>query len=221
MKTRVLLIGNYDVAKVLADSLIKKKYKVTAVHRDERECQRLAEIPGLQVIAGDGTKPYILEEAGAREMSIVIALMEQDADNLVICELCKKKFGVPKTICTIKNAENTAFFRKMGVDAVISATNTITNLIEQQAFLDNMENRIPVGEGRLSVVEISIQEEAPAAGKKLWELYLPNEVIVGCILRQEQTIIPRGDTRIIAGDTLIVLAAADKEQAAVRALTGR
>lgn len=221
MKTSVLLIGGFDMAKALASSLIEKGYKVTAIHPDYAKCQQLAEIKNLQVINGDGTKPFILEEAGAAYVNIAIALTDNDDDNLVICELCKKKFGVKKTVCTIKNGKNTAFFRKMGVDAVVCATNAITSIIEQQAFVDEITTLIPIGEGRLSIAEIPINERAPVVGKKLWEINLPKEVIIGCILRQETNIIPRGDTRIMAGDVLIVLSSSKQEITAIQALTGR
>ncbi len=221
MKTSVLLIGGFDMTKALASSLLKKGYKVTAIYPNYEKCKLLAEIDGLQVINGDGTKPFILEEAGATDMNIAIALTDHDDDNLVICELCKKKFGVKKTVCTIKNGENTAFFRKMGVDAVVCATNAITSIIEQQAFVDEMTTVIPIGDGRLSIAEIPISETAPAVGKKLWEINLPKEVIIGCIMRQESNIIPRGDTRVLAGDVLILLSSAKQETTAVHQLTGR
>ena len=86
---QVLLIGGFDIARTLAGSLLKRKYQVTAIHPDYDCCKRLADLKGLQVIHGDGSKPYILEEAGARRTDIAIALTDSDADNLVICELCK------------------------------------------------------------------------------------------------------------------------------------
>ena len=89
------------------------------------------------------------------------------------------------------------------------------------SFINDMTTLIPVGDGRLSVAEVTIPEGAPAADKKLWEINLPGEVIVGCILRKDQTIIPRGDTRILAGDTLVLLSSAHQETAAIHELTGR
>ena len=221
MKMQVLLIGGFDMAKTLAASLIQKKYRVTAIHPDYACCEALAGIRDLLVIHGDGSKPYILDEAGAGRADVAIALTDNDADNLVICELCKKRFGVTKTVSVIKNAENTAFFRQMGVDAVVCATNTITGIIEQLAFVHDMTALVPVGDGRVSIAEVAVPEGAPAANKKLWEISLPREVIVGCILRKDQTLIPRGDTRILAGDSLVLLSSAHQETDAIRALTGR
>ena len=221
MKMQVLLIGGFDMTKTLAASLVQKKYRVTAIHPDYACCEALSEIRDLLVIHGDGFKPYILDEAGAGRADVAIALTDNDADNLVICELCKKRFGVTRTVSLVRNAENTAFFRQMGVDAVVCATNTITSILEQLSFINDVTTLIPVGDGRLSVAEVTIPEGAPAADKKLREINLPGEVIVGCILRKDQTLIPRGDTRILAGDTLVLLSSAHQETAAIHELTGR
>ena len=89
MKMQVLLIGGFDMSKTLAVSLIQKKYRVTAIHSDYACCRALSEIRDLLVIHGDGSKPYILDEAGAGRADVAIALTDNDADNLVICELCR------------------------------------------------------------------------------------------------------------------------------------
>lgn len=221
MKKRILLIGGRSKARSLAESLMKQGYKVTSINEDYQDCQTLAEVSGLHVIHGDGTKPFILDEAGAAQCDISIALTSKDEDNLVASELCKKRFGVPKTVSLVSDPEKTQFFRKMGVDCVVCALSAITNIIEHEAFIDEMTNFIPIGEGRVQIVEVQITRESPANGKKIWEIPLPQEVIVGCILRGESTIIPRGDTRVLAGDTLVILAAGGQEMTAVKELTGR
>ena len=109
----------------------------------------------------------------------------------------------------------------MGVDSVVCAVSAVTGIIQQQAFIDEMTNVIPLEPGRLQIVEVRIQEESPAAGKKLWELSLPKEGIVGCILRGDTTLIPKGNTRILAGDTLVVITGSGQELEMIRALTGR
>lgn len=96
MKTRIFLIGGFNKTRSLAKSLIKKGYRVTAINNDKEKCNALAEIEHLTVFVGDGTKPFVLEDADAYNADIAIALTDHDADNLVICELCKKKFHVKK-----------------------------------------------------------------------------------------------------------------------------
>ncbi len=101
MKTNVLLIGGFGKARALALSLIQKGYHVAAVNACEADCRALAEIQALTVIRGDGTRPFVLEDAGARDADIAIALTPRDDDNLVICQLCKKRFQVDKTVALI------------------------------------------------------------------------------------------------------------------------
>ena len=107
------------------------------------------------------------------------------------------------------------------VDSVVCAISTITNIIEQQAIVDKIANVIPIGEGRVQIAEVLIPAGAPSIDKKLWELSLPKEAIIGCILRKEEAMIPRGDTRILEGDTLIVISSNGKEIEAIKELTGR
>jgi len=221
MKSNVLIIGGFNKAQSLAKSLLQKGYTVTVINSDLDSCHSLAEIPGLNVIHGDGTKPYVLLEANAEHTDIAIALTQRDEDNLVICQLCKKRFRIQRTVAIINDARKTEFFYQMGVDSVVCATSAITNIIEQQAFMDKIGTMVPIGEGRINVAEVPILSNSPAVGKKLWEMNLPGEVIIGCILRGEKSLVPRGDTRVLAGDTLVLISSDNTEMLAIKELTGR
>ena len=221
MRKRVLLIGGRSKAKALALSLLKQGYKVTIINNTYEHCVELAQIKGVKVIHGDGTKPFILDEAGAESCDFSIALASKDTDNLVASELCKKQFHVKKTVSLLSDPGKTEFFYKMGVDSVVCATQAITTIIEQQTFIDEMTNIIPIGKGHVQIVEVRITHESPVTGKKLWEIQLPKDVIIGCVLRGDETIIPRGDTRIYSGDILVVISDSTQELAAVKELTGR
>ncbi|WP_411677063.1 NAD-binding protein [Caproicibacter sp.] len=80
MKTRVLLIGGRNKAKSLASSLINKGYHVTVINDTYEDCMKLAEIEKLTVINGDGTRPFVLEDANAGDADIAIALTSKDED---------------------------------------------------------------------------------------------------------------------------------------------
>lgn len=221
MKTNVLLVGGSGKARALSLSLMEKGYTVTAVNKNAEECGRLAQNKSLTVIQGDGTRPFVLEDAGARHMDVAIALTPRDEDNLVICELCKKRFGIEKTVALIGDPKKTAFFYHMGIDSVVCAISAIADIVEQQALLERMAMRIPIGDGRVSISEVHITERSPAAGRKLWEVNLPEEVIVGCILRRENTLVPKGDTYVLPGDVLVLICGGGRETEAVKELTGR
>lgn len=109
----------------------------------------------------------------------------------------------------------------MGIDSVVCAINAITSIIEQQTFLDEMATLIPIGAGNISIVKVVIPQSSPVVEKKVWEIALPQEVIIGCILRGEQSMIPRGETRLLAGDILVLISSKEKQLVAIEQLTGR
>jgi len=221
VKKRVLLIGGFHKTRFLAVSLIKRGYHVSAINSNMDHCVALADIKELKVFHGDGSKPFILEDANAYDTEIAIALTGRDDDNLVICELCKKKFRVKKTVALVSDPKKTEFFYRMGIDSVVCAITAIAGIIEQQALLDEIAALVPVGKGHIRIAQVPISQTAPAANKKLWELSLPSDVIVGCVLRGDKSMIPRGDTRILAGDELLLISTDEHETAAVLELTGR
>ena len=221
MKSRVFLIGGFNKTKYLANSLIHKGHAVTAINDDADKCLALAENSKLTVFQGDGSKPFVLEDADAYDADIAIALTDRDDDNLVICQLCKKKFRIKKTAAIISDPRKIEFFYRMGIDSVVCSVATIASVIEQQAFLDEMAAFVPIGEGRVKIAQIPIAISAPVVNKSLSEINLPKKVIIGCIMRGDLSIIPRGDTKILAGDVLVLISANEHETAAVRVLTGR
>lgn len=219
-KAKVFLIGGFDKTRFLANSLIKKGYSVTAVNDDGEKCLSLASIDKLRVFSGDGSKPYVLEEANIYNADIAIALSDRDDDNLVICELCKKKYNVKKTVAIISDPKKTDFFYRMGVDSVVCAVSAIASVIEQQAFLNEISTLISVGDANIKISQVSISQGAPAADKKLGEINLPKQVVVGYIQRGDAGIVPRGDTQIRSGDVLILISSDGRELPAIKKLTG-
>lgn len=220
MRTRVLLIGGRSKAKSLATSLIHNGYSVTAINKRYEDCLKLAQVDNLTVINGDGTKPFILEDANAENCDIAIALTNKDEDNLVICELCKKEFHVKRTVSILSDPKKTEFFYAMGIDSVVCAIGAITGIIEQQAFVDKISTLVPIGEGRVSIAEVPITNSAPVVNKKLWEINMPKQVIIGCILRGDKAMVPRGDTPILAGDILVIISSYEQEVTAIKELRG-
>lgn len=201
----ILIVGGNKKAKSLAVSLVNKGYGVTLINKDAKKCEKLAQLDKVRVFWGDGSKRFILEDAMAGDCDIAISLTDNDENNLIICEMCKKVFRIKKTVALLNDPEKMNFFYMMGVDKVVCALNMITNIMEEQAIMDEMTKMIPIEEGKVHIAEVPILKGSKITEKKLWELNLPKEIIVGCIIRNDQSLIPRGDTRILEGDILLVI----------------
>lgn len=221
MKKEVLLVGGFHKTMYLAQSLLDKGYGVTVINNIYEDCMALAQIEKLNIIYGDGTKPFVLEEAEAHLMDIAIALTKKDEDNLVICELCKKRFHIQKTLSLVNDPQKINFFYQMGIDSVFNAISTVSRIIEQQAFVDEMTEIVSVDDNRVNIMEIKVKDKMPINKKKLYELSLPENSIIGYILRNNQGIVPRGDTRILEGDKLIVICSKNNQEAIIKEMTGQ
>jgi trk system potassium uptake protein TrkA len=220
---KIVIIGGFSKTKLLSESLLERGYAVTVVNSDPKHCEELAQIPKLRVFGGDGTMPYILEDASVHGFDVVIALTGSDGDNLVICQLCKKRFGVKRAVALISDPRKTQFFYKMGIDSVVCEITSVSSIIEQQAFMDEFSTLVPIGDGRIKISQIPIPADAPSVDLRVADIAqsLPQSVIIGCIMRGEHGIIPRGNTVILAGDVLVLISSDEQQDKAVHILTGR
>jgi trk system potassium uptake protein TrkA len=205
MKKRALIIGSASNAVYTTDFLISKGYRVAVISNSLEDAKRIAESTTALVLCGDATLPEVLQESGMQHADVALSLLSTDEDNFVASLLCKRILSIKTAITVLKDVKKLGDFYQAGIEFVICEALSITSALNQQDFLDGMATLVPISGGRVNVVEVPIYETAPVAGKKLWEIELPNDVIVGCILRKEHSIVPRGDTRILSGDTLILL----------------
>lgn len=219
MKKRVFLFGGYSKAKSLAVSLLKRGYAVTAINSDRQNAEILAQIPALTVYEGDATSPRVLEDANLWNADFAIALTDYDADNLVACLLAKRLFNVQKTFSLITNPEKTELFHDAGVDTVVCAITSLTAIIEQTALVSEISTLVPLGDGSIKISQIVIPENAAVSGEQLMNLAIPKNAVVGCVIRGDKGIIPRGDTVIRAGDTVVLIAERSDETKAIALLT--
>lgn len=220
MKTNILLAGGYHKALSVGESLLQKGYQVTVVNADRKDCEKLAEVEDFKIIWGDASKEFILKEAEVEKMDIVIAMAPKDEDNFVIGQICKKIYKIPKVVALVSDPKKTSFFYQMGIDRVVCAINAITNIIEEQALMEKMSTMLPLTNGKINVLEIPILENAAFKDKELKNMNLPKDVIVGCIVRGERSIIPSGNTKLLTGDIVILIVNGDVKEEAMEIFTG-
>ncbi|MFQ5577346.1 MAG: potassium channel family protein [Anaerolineae bacterium] len=217
---RVIIIGGGKMVYFLARQFASKGYHLTIINRSAGQAELLSRQLKATVVLGDGSIPSTLEEAGARRADVVLSLTPHDQDNLVACQLAQQRFGVPKTIALVNDPENEPIFKKLGITATFSATQIIVKLIEEQAQFEDITNLIPVAEGRIHITEVTLAEDAPAVNCSLQALNMPRGALIANIIRNGQTIVPRGESQLQAGDRLILISQPENYGQALRSLAG-
>ena len=210
----VVIVGAGEVGSALARALITAGHEIAVIERDPALCGKLEETLGSVTVAGDGTNSVALAESGANRADLVIAATNRDDVNLVVCRLAKGKFGVGRAISLVNNRERTDLFGMAGVDATVDVTDLLVEGIMKgvspHGFVDLMP--LPGLAGR-SLARFPVPANSPVIEERLRDLHMPDSVSIVLIVSQDgTTTVPKGDTRIRAGDELIAMATRDEEE---------
>ena len=216
MKT--IIVGGGKVGFYLAKALLEEGYSVTIIEQDKEQCRFCANSLDAEIICGDGTDDDILRACGGENADAVIAVMGQDENNLICCQLAKKLFGVKKAIAKVNNPKNAEALKLLGVDIVISATDNIIRSLEHEVDIKSIKQLLPLNNGEAALLEITLPQDYQLDGTPLMELKLPANCNIACINRSGSTIIPRGKTTLKSGDTLLVVALGEEEKELRQAL---
>lgn len=201
----VILIGGGKVGYYLTKELLAAGHEVVLVDKDPRVVDRLTETFGETVVLGDGCEVRTMSEIGMSRANVVVAVTGDDEDNLVICQMAKRKFHVPRTIARVNDPKNEVLLKELGIDQTVNSTRIIYNLLEQQIESGEIIPLAALKKGELEVVEIDIHEGSPANQMKVGQLDLPPNTIIISIIRDEHAILPHSDTKLRVGDSAIVL----------------
>jgi trk system potassium uptake protein len=219
---RIIIAGGGKILHFLTKSFLSKGHNVTIIHNDKGYCAKLAKKhPAATVVFGNGTRPEVLEDAGAHYANAILAITLNDPENLIICQIAQKIFQIPKTFARVNDPRNVEIFKKLGVTDVISTAQVISSMIEQKVFLEDIINLTPIEEGQVALLELEVQDSYPIVNKTLAEINITKDAIIGCVLRGEEAIIPRGDTIINTQDKLIILSLPQSQSLVLKALSGR
>ncbi len=209
-----VIVGGGKVGSHLARTLGKEGNKVVLVEVDPDRCQMLENtMEGVRILCGDGDEPYILDEADIRSADAVVAATGHDEDNLVVCLLAKMEYNCPLTIARINNPANAWLFtHRFGVDVPVSNTAIMADVLKKVS-LGDIVTLLRLNAENMAIDELVLPDDSPAVGKTLAELGLPPCSQVMAIVSGDGVIVPRGDTRLSAGDELLILAQCEDEDA--------
>ena len=117
----VLIVGCSEAGYHFSKSLFAGGHEVVVIERDSARYQLLSEELGSVGLLGDGTDEFTLRKAGISRADVVVALTGVDATNLVVCQMAKHVFQVPRTMALIKDTKNEHVFSRLGVDVVVNS----------------------------------------------------------------------------------------------------
>jgi len=200
----VVVVGGGRVGTGLTRLLLADGNEVTLIEKSRAHGEQLAREFGDSVCIGDGSDLDVLRKAGANRADVVAAVCDRDEDNLVVCQLVKVMFMLPRTIARVADPENEKVFTALGVDATVSSTRIINSLISEKVAASDVMPILSL-RGDLEIVEATVSERSPLVGKKVSDLPMPKDCRIISIVRGEQTMLADGGIVVRAEDLLYAL----------------
>src|SRR2546422_4761789 len=201
-----LVAGGGKAGANVARSLLRMGHEVTLIEQRLDRFAQLEEEFEHQAQVGDATELFVLERAGIRRPpDIVLALTGDDEDNLIICQIAKERFGVPKTIARVNDPRNQVHFDLLGISPTICATTSIMALIEHEVPEHQLVHLLELRKENLEIVEVQIDKDSPSAGKRVDSLRLPVGSRLISVMRGGHAEIPVPETELQAGDQVLAI----------------
>ena len=214
-----LVAGGGKAGSNVARSLIGMGHEVTLIEQRPYRFAQLEREFEHQVQLGDATELYVLERAGiGRPPDLAVALTGDDEDNLIISQIAKERYGVPKTIARVNDPRNQAHFDLLGISPTVSATRGLMALIEHEVPEHDLVHLLELRKENLEIVEVQIDNGAPAAGQTVERLDLPEGSRLISIMRNGRSEIAVGSTELKPGDQVLAILQPGKEDELRRVL---
>ena len=209
----VLIVGAGKVGLNTARQLTQLGHEIVLVEQRRSRYDIVAEELGEEsLVFGDGTEVWVLEKAGIGRADMIVAVTGDDEDNIVISQIAKLKFGVPKIVARVNNPFNQATFDLLGIENTVCATTAMLRLIMHEMPVHKFVHLLSLrGEG-LELVELEVSENSPFADAYVQDIDLPSGVLLAAIVRAGQALVARGSTMILAGDYVLCLVPRGKEK---------
>ncbi|MDH3752554.1 MAG: Trk system potassium transporter TrkA [Acidimicrobiia bacterium] len=209
----IIVIGAGEVGSYVAEILSKEGNDVAVVEQHRGRLRRVQEKLDVLTVLGSGTHPDVLREAGIDRADLMVAVTQVDEVNLIAC-LFARQHGVERAVARIEASclrghEAAELRDAVGADLVIDPDREVAHEVLDLLQFPGASEVAVMGGGEVIVIGTKLAEDAPLANRTLHDIaqeYEPDwDFLVGAVTRGADTIIPRGDQRLLPDDTLRVV----------------
>ena len=200
-----IIAGGGKVGFFLARELIDQGHEVLIIENSSARAEFIANELGNVVLRGNADEASTLAEAGAERAEVIIAVTGDDEDNLVLCQVAKRRFGTRRTVARINDPRNEGIFRMLGIDATVNATQVMLSVLEQEIPQANLIPLLRLRNTDVEVVEAVVDRRSEVVGAPLREVDLPPESIIAVVIRNGSAFFPNGATILEPGDEVVAM----------------
>ena len=218
ISNKILIIGGgnigFNLAKNLEESFDSARVKIIEKNKERAEFIA-SELNNTIVINGDALDEEVLMEANLEEVQTVLALTNDDEDNLMVSVLVEKftndksDINEKRTMALINKPNYALLQSSLKIDDFIDPRMNTVSSILKHVHKGTVENAYSILNGEYEVIEAEIIESSELVNKELKNANLPDEIRIGAVLREKEVIIPRSNFVFKKEDIIVLLAKKD------------
>ena len=213
LSNKILIIGGgnigFNLAKNVENTFEDARLKI--IEKDKERAEFIAnELNNTIVINGNGLDEDILAEVNLEDVETVIALTNDDEDNLMVSVLVEKFSKEKRTMALINKPNYSLLQSSLKIDDLIDPRMTTVSSILKHVHKGSIENAYSILNGEYEVIEAEIIETSELINKELKNSNLPDEIRVGAVLRKNEIIIPRSNFIFQKKDIVVFLTKRDQ-----------
>jgi trk system potassium uptake protein TrkA len=214
IRVKIVILGAGQVGSSVAESLVSEQNDITVVDIEPARLKRLQDRLDLRTITGNAAHPAVLEQAGARDADLLLAVTQSDETNMVACKLGATMFNIPTKIARIRSADYLSHpeifsAENFAVDHSICPEQILCEYIAKLIEFPESLQVLEFADGRISLVAVKAFHGGPLVGHQIQYLrqHMPHvETRVAAIFRQDAAIAPEGTTQVEDGDEVFFIA---------------
>ena len=206
---RIVVVGLSRVGYNISKALSEEGHDVIIIDKDPEILKVVAADLDVMTVSGNGASARTLEAVDIKTVDIILAVTEHDELNMIAC-MTAKQSGVPMTVARIRNPDYTSYhpyilsYSHYGIDRIINPEHLAAQEIFRLIAVPMATDVEYFCDGKLSLVGIKVTQEMEIAGQRIADLNLERFTIVS-VAREGQALIPRGETRLLPNDKILVL----------------
>ena len=205
----VLIIGGGNIGLNLAKMLESnvENVRIKIIEKDKKRAEEIAsELSSSMVINGDALDEDILKEANLEGSETVLALTNDDENNMMACVLAEKSGLKKRTIAIVNKTNYNLLQDSLNIDDLVDPRMTTVSRIMEHVHRGTIGTVYSLLDGEYEFIEAKILDKSELLNKKIKDVNLPEDIRIGAIVRKDQVIIPRSNSVFEKDDLVVFLA---------------
>tara|TARA_B100002052_G_scaffold179930_1_gene163909 strand:- start:447 stop:1211 length:765 start_codon:yes stop_codon:yes gene_type:complete len=205
----VLIIGGGNIGLNLAKMLEEnfEDLRVKIIEKDKKRAEEIAnELSSSIIINGDALDEEILKEANLEGSETVLALTNDDENNMMVCVLAEKSGMKKRTIAIVNKSNYNLLQDSLNIDDLVDPRMTTVSRIMEHVHRGTISSVYSLLDGEYEFMEAKILDNSELLNKKIRDSNLPEDIRIGAIVRKEKVIIPRSNFIFEKDDLVVFLA---------------